>query len=768
MDAAFESCVALFRAGLLNDNLMPRIKTVEEQSTEGIEEKASFRTVQPRLNPWVPIAQIHEHERVWHRLRITLVGEHERTSIFMCSPARIPTIPSFPLYWNKEIQYRIETQAVEPCTYNEDDMMAAQQITRRLYLPGHVSRLQPEQSDFLFYFLPEIDIATSIFLHPWAATLSEEDRKPDEIRRLKSGGHAVDAGIIKHFSGERYFFKYFTETQSLLPESTPKTANGYQQVVVTNITKRRDFLHPIPESEHPWALSRETFLPLDECTFGNVPLSYCKMSFFIPSILRRIEIALVAEELGSTILKPVNIQDLSIIQTALCHNSAREGENYQRLEFLGDCILKYYTSLQVIAEHPNWPEGYLAQAKDRRVCNSALEVASRRIGLDRFIIADPFTGAKWRPHYIEEILTASKEPAKEVNRSSKMLADVVESSIGASYFGGGLLKAQHCIEIFFPQNTWVQTKDALKLIANAAIGDAIQLGSLERLVGYTFRNPKLITEAITHASFQSYQGATVRSYETLEFLGDPVLDYLVVRRLFKHEKPLPHDVLHGIRTAVVNSWILGFLCMEHGITEQIKDIQLQGDDGGKLITRSRDVQRHIWQYMRHSAREITNEQEATQKRYTDMREEILSELNTGARYPWSRLSQFGPNKLFSDLVESILSAIYVDTEGDFEECDRFLERLGLWEILDRILRDEVDCLHPKARLGHLAVAKKVEYVRRIDEESKRMKCQIKVGGEDVGDEVEGYLRVDVETEAAAKAVEVLEDMLKKSRLEKDW
>jgi dsRNA-specific ribonuclease len=34
------------------------------------------------------------------------------------------------------------------------------------------------------------------------------------------------------------------------------------------------------------------------------------------------------------------------------HTAAHEAENYKRLEFVGDCILKYYISIQSVAEHP--------------------------------------------------------------------------------------------------------------------------------------------------------------------------------------------------------------------------------------------------------------------------------------------------------------------------------------------------------------------------------------------------------------------------------
>jgi hypothetical protein len=99
-----------------------------------------------------------------------------------------------------------------------------------------------------------------------------------------------------------------------------------------------------------------------------------------------------------------------------------------------------------------------------------------------------------------------------------------------------------------------------------------------------------------------------------------------------------------------------------------------------------------------------------------------------------------------------------------------VERLGVMECLERILRDGVDCLHPKERLGHLAVEKRVLYVgldghggaegeEGGEGQGKRRKthrCQVMVGEQKVGGPVEGPRRLNAETIAAWKAVRIIE------------
>jgi ribonuclease-3 len=57
------------------------------------------------------------------------------------------------------------------------------------------------------------------------------------------------------------------------------------------------------------------------------------------------------------------------------------------------------------------------------------------------------------------------------------------------------------------------------------------LDTLQDLVGYRFRNPNLLLEALTHTSYAQESSRRGRDNEQLEFLGDAVLNFLVSVRL---------------------------------------------------------------------------------------------------------------------------------------------------------------------------------------------------------------------------------------------
>lgn len=69
----------------------------------------------------------------------------------------------------------------------------------------------------------------------------------------------------------------------------------------------------------------------------------------------------------------------------------------------------------------------------------------------------------------------------------------------------------------------------------------ILMTELEQIIGYTFKNPELLKEALTHSSYTN--GKHLRSNERLEFLGDSVLSIVVSEHLLKILLICPKDSL---------------------------------------------------------------------------------------------------------------------------------------------------------------------------------------------------------------------------------
>jgi dsRNA-specific ribonuclease len=400
-----------------------------------------------------------------------------------------------------------------------------------------------------------------------------------------------------------------------------------------------------------------------------------------------------------------------------------------------------------------WPEGYLSLFRDRLVANSRLSRAALETGLSKYILTVPFTGQKWRPLYVDDILEDTMRRDTDRKLSTKVLADVVESLIGASYIVGGTLKAVQCISIFIKDCQWRSIVDSRSILYDNALNDCAlspMLQPLEVLLGYSFKKKSLLIEACTHASFIADMGR--RSMERLEFLGDAVLDNVIVTRLFSHGPPLPHHAMHMIKTAMVNKDFLAFIALEE---HDLQETEAYVDANGSPCERSKTGA--LWRFMRHASMPIGLVQATVSDSHQALRNEILTAISEGTHYPWALLARLQAKKFYCDIFEALLGAVWIDS-GSIDECKSIVSRFGITSYLERILRDNVHVQHPKEELGKLALSETVNYKMEIkadDAGEKEYSCQVLVGERLVAEVDGGLNKEEVKTKAATEAVRIL-------------
>jgi len=92
-----------------------------------------------------------------------------------------------------------------------------------------------------------------------------------------------------------------------------------------------------------------------------------------------------------------------------------------------------------------------------------------------------------------------------------------------------------------------------------------QLVALERQLGYNFQDWRHLQEALIHSSFAFEQTQTCKDNETLEFLGDAVLDLTVGYTLFKKFPAKKEGELTKLRAALVNEHNLAMMARAIGL-----------------------------------------------------------------------------------------------------------------------------------------------------------------------------------------------------------
>lgn len=343
---------------------------------------------------------------------------------------------------------------------------------------------------------------------------------------------------------------------------------------------------------------------------------------------------------------------------------------------------------------------------------------------------------------------------------AKMLADVVEALIGASYRDGGLSKALKCISLFLNEVEWHDegmARNILFEVTPSVCALPPPLQPLEELIGYSFQKKALLVEAMTHAS--CITDLEQRSLERLEFLGDSVLDMIIVTRLFEATPSIPHGTMHMLKTAMVNGDFLAFINLEQRLRRREPVV----DEDGEVAEEQTALP--LWSFMRHNSPSIGLEEKAMESRFQSLRDELIAAFEHGTHYPWALLARLQAKKFYADQFEALIGAIWVDS-GSLEVCAKVLEHFGILPYLDRILKDNVHIQHPKEELGKLAVAETVNYAYEVIEGGgeREYRCTIHVGQRLVAAVRGGVNKEEVKTKAAEEAVKFLTGELQEMKL----
>ncbi|KAJ0328105.1 hypothetical protein COL5a_005309 [Colletotrichum fioriniae] len=749
-DAAFQAYRNLYKAGLVNDNLLP---FKPEDFVPGIDKRAAILQVNGLLNAWIGVAKAW---KVGDNLRATRIMLKDSEGVVqgeydMVIPVWVPGLQTIPIHLDYNVTWSIEfghQLPIDELTGNDDTAVL-------LALPyGHRWVSADLQQIVRFSAVDAGDMSVDQIGVKGFVPGAMSDYDLTCFIRDQTGSPYLYDNVIPRKPAPETVQKMFYEFEKA-PEDEPYLA-------LKKWSRRSDFLHrPQSDPSHGPATIKpyNRVYPMSWAKVDNIPAKYAQFGVLIPSILHRIETYLVARELSMGVLRPLAISDPSLVVTAISAGSACEPTNYERIEFLGDSILKFSATINVAALNPDWPERLLSFKKDAIVANSTLCKAAIKHGLDRFILTKPFTGQKWRPIYVEDVLQHGEEPSTR-KISTKTLADIVEALIGASMIDGGLPKALKCMSIFLQQIKWKTLDDCRQALYDVAPPDVELLSTLqplEQLIGYEFKKKSLLIQSMTHASFSL--GNTLGCLERLEFIGDSVLDYIIVNRLFSIDPPLPHQTMHLLKTAMVNGDFLGFLALEQAVSqdEVIITAGSSGSSNKKPELQHARFALPLWKFMRHQSPAIGLEQLNVTKRHAALRDEMVEAMERGTTYPWALMARMQLRKFYSDIFESLLGAVYIDS-GDLDVCASVVERFGILAYLDRILRDGVHVLHPKEELGHLADNKTVTYVldvQDVDDGEKRFSCKVMVGERCVVEVDGGISRDEVKVKAADAAVRIL-------------
>ncbi|KAN0101426.1 P-loop containing nucleoside triphosphate hydrolase protein [Hyaloscypha variabilis] len=536
-DAAFQAYVALYQAGLLNDNLLPLLPGDEFEEVKSAEYLPSMVKIQQQHNPWLDIAKkiVTTTKRYLNSVKVRVAGEVV-ISTKLILPTQICSLP-WSLLAEQGVRCEICIDGSEEITDMDNfhlgscpaDIRSILQQARGTWITGC-------QNGVLAQFTPPI---TQDELRAWIRHFST-----DNFRGLRDAP-------LEH-SG----------TQSAVPLVSVPISQGSE---ATSVIK---WLH-------------------DPNRFAQ----------FAPHILYRLETLLLGEEMVDRLHLHVHLKREHLVAQALCLPSANALSNNAGLAFLGDTVLDFLVTVKLFAAHTTWHEGYLSAKRKLTISNAHISKMALQTGLDKFIITRSCQERSSEFPNSPDIY--SGDIGRTRNLSKKAIANVVQALIGTAYLQGDLKTALQCAQVFIPELLEHPADCSLRMACSRREPSGIpHFETLERLIGYKFHNTSILTEAMTHPSCE--QDLTTCSYGRLAVLGSSVLSMIIVESLFRENEMISGSQVQLLRAATINKGFLAFLCIDTSLGLDYRDIQQSGFFQFHEVRRQRNIPLWSFMRLDHS------------------------------------------------------------------------------------------------------------------------------------------------------------------------
>ena len=366
-------------------------------------------------------------------------------------------------------------------------------------------------------------------------------------------------------------------------------------------------------------------------------------------LLTHIEERFMAVQCSHHLLPRHCLKRTSVLSEALITPSSNHGIDYQRLETLGDSVLKVMISMYVSAKFLHYHEGQLTSARMKLVSNRYLCLRAFNTNLNEYIQTASFLHRKFLP--------IGYRNNEDVERpiSDKTIADIVEGIIGAYYIDSNenFVVIWECLKsLQIIQNADEPIPDLSKLLVaskddeahfNISEKDQQIIYTIGEILDYDFQQYSLpykclLLEATIHPSFTYNDGNILnRCYQRLEFLGDAVLDVIITRWLYEFEPRLSAEELSNWRSFSVCNDTLGGICHKSGLSSLL---------------------RHASDSLFHDI-----------KCYDEGMEQH-------------------PPKVLGDMLEAILGAVFIVENGNVDTITRIVDRLVIQDYLKPALSKE--------------------------------------------------------------------------------
>ncbi|KAF2103329.1 ATP-dependent helicase dcl1 [Rhizodiscina lignyota] len=743
--AAFDLCIQLRKGKFLNQNLLPiytkQLPAMRNAQLAMSSKKSSSYEMQSKPKLW----ELGRGE-IPNRLYLTILDvseglERPQSPIGLVTRYPLPDIPRFPLFLTSGKITGTVTRTLElPFEVSPETIRNFTTFTHCAWLDIWNKTYEFDPANMSYWIVPLLPSAKGM-----APTIA--DITADKLIDCEAILHVVETDEyirwmpdMSHESlenrffvdpwdgGRRWFSSRVVETMragdtlpvdaerdsakargiecvldysnSLWKKSRAKVKHAWdpnQPVLLAEFREvRQDFLGESskPEKEK----LTKAFICPQPLRISRLNPSFVAMCLVLPSIIHRIESYMIALEafdvLGLKVEAPLALEAM----TKDSDNSGEHdeerinfqrgmGNNYERLEFLGDCFLKMATTIPLFARNPTNNEEQFHIKRMIMICNQNLFTSAKKLEVFKFVRSKALSRYGWYPEGLKLLkgkgLKRKAEQDSTHALSDKTVADVCEAAIGASFL-------QYNVQGVWNPDSWQNAITAVTNLVqnsdhtakkwsdyyelysvpefhhtNATAAQLNMAAQIEQAHCYHFNFPKLLRSAFMHPS-RSTQIEKIPSYQRLEFLGDALLDLACVTHLFYNYPTKDPQWLTEHKTAMVSNRFLGAVCVKLGFHHH-------------LVHDYSSIENSITSYVL----------EAT---------EAEADSNGSPDY-WTSIKE--APKCLPDIVESYIGAIFVDSGFNYGEVQRFFDEHIKRYFEDMTIYDTFASNHPITRLHHL-------------------------------------------------------------------
>lgn len=707
--AAYEACLRLIELGSINKNLQPTFKKKLPKmrnarlALSGKKQKEYSMLLKPKMWTQLPA----EIPTLLYQTFIQLQPfSDDRKLVAILTRQKIPDIGSIMLWMSTETSVKVALVHGGPVEVSSEQIQQLSTFTLELFQQVFSKHFDANIESIPFFFAP---YQPALYQHEGPGTIDWQtlERIAASCKDDWTSNYEdhVDISSINHqkfvfdpHDGSRKFVtveidptrratdptppgvpehkcrEYLQSDKSIMQYSCSTRQNHRKNIVFDTqqpvyravlLSLRRNFLD---EDHSDEAKPDQTcYITLQWLRVSSIPADIVRGALLLPSILYRLDNMLIVAEACDHL--GLNLP-LSLAHEAFSKNGAENDDgdeadddqqdgqcNYERLEFLGDTFLKMATTIALFTRNPSATEFEHHVERMLLVCNKNLFNTALDLELQGYIRSGTFDRRTWYPSL--PLLRGKLAKASVVQSlADKTIADVCEAVIGAAYMSGveaGSMdeavravtkvvnNANHSMTAFADYYAGFSVP-GWHLAAGTA-GIRATVDRMAEAIGYRFQSPLLLRSAFTHPS---YKAEEIPNYQTLEFLGDALLDMAVVDYLFRQHPAAGPQWLTEHKMAVCGNQFLGCLCIELGLQREIltTDAQVPGQ-----IKSFEDKLAFL-------------KDQADTDATTEGRPATKSHWTLATRAP----------KLLADVAEALLGAMFVDSRYDYNVVRGFFQR----------------------------------------------------------------------------------------------